>query len=98
MFKALMAFALIAGSAVAPVLVAPADAQRREVVRERTVVRTVTNRGYRDRRVYRGNRGYRGWSTRRVCDRQWRGGRRVGGCSMRTVRRSRQSPRTSAIR
>lgn len=51
---------------------APATAQQRMVVRERTVVR------------HEGPRYHNRWRTKRVCEKRWRNHRRVTVC--RTVR------------
>ena len=67
----MLAFGLLSMTGVAATA-APAAAQERVVVRERTVVRHAGPR-------YRGR-----WHNRRVCEKRWRHGRRVTVC--RTVR------------
>ena len=70
-FLSMLALGLLSVTGVAATA-APAAAQERVVVRERTVVRHTGPR-------YRGR-----WHNRRVCEKRWRHGRRVTVC--RTVR------------
>jgi len=70
-FLSMLALGLLSVTGVAATA-APAAAQERVVVRERTVVRHTGPR-------YRGR-----WHNRRVCERRFRHGRRVAVC--RTVR------------
>jgi len=70
-FLSMLVLGLLSVTGVATTT-APAAAQERVVVRERTVVRHTGPR-------YRGR-----WHNRRVCEKRWRHGRRVTVC--RTVR------------
>lgn len=92
MLKSLFAAALVlVAGATSITVAAPAEAQTRTVVTERTVVRSDApryreTRRYNQRRVTRRtyNNGRR-YATRRVCTNRYRDGRRIRTC--RTVRR-----------
>ena len=92
--KALFAAALVFVAGASPtVIAAPAEAQTRTVVTERTTVRTNAPR-YREARRYNQRRTVRRsynngrrYTTRRVCTNRYRDGRRIRTC--RTVRRYR---------
>ena len=91
MLKALFAAALVLAAGATPIAAAPAEAQGRTVVTERTVVREDRPR-YRETRRYTQRRTVRRddrrrYSTRRVCTTRYRDGRRIRTC--RTVRRYR---------